>query len=54
VNAFETTANSANEQLWPVFDIAPRLSDGQLLTANNVIVTADTIARVVQGSATAD
>jgi Ca2+-binding RTX toxin-like protein len=54
VSAFETTANLANEQAWPVFDIAPRLSDGQLLTGNNVIVAADTVARVIQGSATAD
>ena len=54
VSAYETTANLANEQAWPVFDIAPRLSDGQLLTSNNIIVTSDTIARVVQGSATAD
>ena len=54
VSAFETTASLANEQAWPVFNIAPRLSDGQLLTASNVIVTSDTIARVVQGSATAD
>ncbi len=54
MSAYETTANLANEQAWPVFNIAPRLSDGQLLTSNNIIVTSDTIARVVQGSATAD
>ena len=38
----------------PTLDIAPRLADGNLLTANNILVSADTISKVVAGSATAD
>jgi Ca2+-binding RTX toxin-like protein len=32
------------------FDIVPRLSDGQLLTANHVVISTDTTATVLQGS----
>jgi Ca2+-binding RTX toxin-like protein len=38
------------QQQFPGFDIVPRLPDGQLLTSDHVIVSADTIAREIHGS----
>ena len=35
---------------FPGFESVPRLPDGQLLTSDHVIVSADTIARVIHGS----
>ena len=52
INAY-TGANSI-AQSSADFNIAPRLSDGNLLTANNIIITSDSIAKVIGGSATAD
>ena len=43
-------AGIAYQQGFPGFDIVPRLPDGQLLTSDHVIVSADTITRVIHGS----
>ncbi len=53
VTAYEQINNAYN-QANPYLNIVPCLSDGSLLTGNNIIVTSDTISRVIQGSATAD
>ena len=43
-------AGIAYQQEFPGFDIVPRLPDGQFLTSDHVIVSADTITRVIHGS----
>ncbi len=50
ITAYAPQAGTAYQQLNPAFDIAPRLPDGQLLTANNIIVSDDTIAANLYGS----
>ena len=50
ITAYATRAGTAFQQTTPANDIAPRLPDGQLLTATNVIVSDDTIAANIHGT----
>ena len=48
VSKYYTEANTAAFQASPKYDIAPRLSDGQLLTGDNIHISNDTIASTLQ------
>ncbi len=50
ITAYAPQAGTAWQQLNPEFNIAPRLPDGQLLTSNNIIVSANTIAANIHGT----
>ncbi len=49
ITAFGQTG-TAYQLLYPQFNIAPRLPDGQFLTSDHIIVSSDTIAAHLQGS----
>jgi hypothetical protein len=50
ITAYATQAGIAYQQHNPQFDIAPRLSDGNYLTSNNIIISSDTIAKQIHGT----